>query len=157
MSCIDPPQLLTDALDLKAPILTPRKLTPIQRKACLDHFGRQVCSVVQTAGRDRSFVRYAAVGYGSDNLPLAHRHQRPLGILAVRLVEFGRIDARKPNVDLVDDDGVAINHPAVTLDDLLAKLFIYVAERLLRLGWCVPRGRRHWPRNWRRNRGRRRG
>ncbi len=145
MSRIDPPQLFADAFDFKAPILTPRKLTPIQRKASLDHFARQVCSVVKAAGRDGSFVRYAAVGDGGDNLPLAQRHQRPLGILAVRLVKFGRINPSKPNMDLVDDDGIAIDDPAVALDDLLAKLFLYLAERLLRLGWCLPWGLRNWP------------
>lgn len=90
------------------------------------------------AGCYGSFVRYAAVGYGGYNLPTAKRHQRPLGILTVRLIKFGGVYARETNVNLVNDNRVAINDPAVTLDNLLPELLLYLAKRLLRLGRLLP-------------------
>lgn len=73
-------------------------------------------------------MRKASVRDGSHNLTTAKRHERPLGILAVRMVQFRRVDTRKSDVNLVDDYRVAINDPAMALDDLLPNLLVDLAQ-----------------------------
>ena len=42
--------------------------------------------------------------------PFAHLHHRPLRVLAIRMVKFGRVDPR-------DADGLVLNPNRVAIDD----------------------------------------
>lgn len=84
-------------------------------------------------------MRKASVRDGRHNLPTAKRHERSLGSLAVGMVQFRRIYTRKSDVDLVDDYRVAIDDPAMALDNLLPNALVDLAQGLLRPDWLLPR------------------
>lgn len=85
-------------------------------------------------------MRGAAIRDGSYHLSTTQVHQRVLGILSVRMINFWCINTSKANVDFVDHNGVAINHPAMPTDDLMPDRFLDLPKWLSQR-WFDPLGR----------------
>jgi len=113
------------------PIASGRVFFPVQREAGFDHLSRQISPICEMTQGNSSFVGRAAIGDGRDHLTMAKPHQRPLGILAVRMIEFWRVYASEANMSLVDNNCIAIDHPATPFDDALPRLLIDMPQRLL--------------------------
>jgi hypothetical protein len=55
---------------------------------------------------------------GMNDFPLTQTQKCPLGLLSVGVIQFRRVDTRKPDVLIADDKGIAVDHPAPSADDL---------------------------------------
>jgi hypothetical protein len=63
---------------------------------------------------------------GRDERSTTKVHQGTFGILPVGTINLWRVVASKTDVDFVDHDGVAMNNPTVSTDDLLPSNFFHV-------------------------------
>ncbi len=143
MPCLDPPKLLADTLYFQVPVASATMLAPVQRKTSSHHFRRQITPIFKGAGGNGPFMGCAAICDSGDHLATTQVHQRTFRILPVGMVKLRRIDAREANMDLVDHYGVAIDHPAVTTNNLLPCLLFHLPQRF----WWEGPDRLHWHRN----------
>lgn len=108
---INPPKLLAGAFDFEMTIPSVGEFWPVERKACFHKLRSNVASVIKIACGDQPVVAGIRMQMRRNRAPFAHLHHRPLGILAKRMVQFGRIDS-------CDTDGLVLNSDRVAIDDL---------------------------------------
>jgi len=90
---------------------------PIEGQSLLHHLGREVAPIGQEAPRNRSTVVIHVGDFCANRVALAEPVQRPFCVLAVRVVQLRRIDAKKTDLGVLDPDRVAIGDPGASRKD----------------------------------------
>ena len=101
----------------EVPVLAAGEFRPIKREAGADQFGGKIAPVGQEALGHHAVVGQFRQDAGGDRLALAELDQRPLGLLPEGMIELGRIDAGQAQPGAIDIDGIAVDHPAPTMQD----------------------------------------
>lgn len=99
------------------PVLAAGEGRPIKGKSGADEFGCEVPAVAEVTFGNRTVVGQFGLDMGGYDLPLAELDERPFGLLTPWMIEFGGVYAREAQANIVDDDGVAIDHPAAPTQD----------------------------------------
>ena len=84
----------------------------------LDEFCGEVATIGEEALANQTIVGEFWLDVGGYGLASAELNQCPFGFLAVGMIKFGSVDAGEADVDFVNDDGVAIDNPALALYDM---------------------------------------
>jgi hypothetical protein len=118
LACIGQPELLSRVGCFQPPILPARELCPVDGKAKLHHFCRQVPAVWQGAFCNRPAVIIHGYNLCPHCLPFAQANQRKLCVFPIGMIEFRGINPEQSDLGLLNRDGVAINHISWATKDI---------------------------------------